>query len=163
MKGKGAQLAKWDEEVRKSLANKKGNAPTLTKQQQALIATQLEKERGVRERVIGIKAQVDRGLALVKSVVDASVEEFPPYIAPLTKLMLDGVLKNGKALVGQEAFNIYLVSFVYCSWSCVADKGVDHVGISEMLFREIGYVPKMAWNCNLEEFEDRFNTGGADG
>jgi hypothetical protein len=115
VKGKDAQMAKWDDEVRKSLASKKGNAPALTKQQQALVRAQLEKERQVRERVIGINAQVDRGLALVKSVVNASVEELPPYIAPITKLMLDGVLKNGKALVGQEAFNIYLVSSPYPS------------------------------------------------
>jgi hypothetical protein len=159
VKGKDAQMAKWDEEVRKSLASKKGNAPALTKQQQALVTMQLEKERQVRERVIGIKAQVDRGLALVKSVVNASVEEFPPYIAPITKLMLDGVLRNGKALVGQEAFNVYLVSFVYYSGQCVADNGGGYVGTSTMLLREIGHVPKMARGCNLEESQGQFCTG----
>lgn len=111
VKGKDAQMAKWDEEVRKSLATKKGNAPALTKQQQALVTAQLEKEAQVRQRVVGIKAQVDRGLALVRGVVSAGVEEFPPYIAPITKLLLDGALKSGKILVGQEAFDTYLVSF----------------------------------------------------
>lgn len=110
VKGKDAQMAKWDEEVRKSLASKKGAAPTLTKQQQALVQAQLEKETQVRQRVVGIKVQVDRGLALVRSMVNANVEEFPPYIAPITELLLEGVLKSGKVLVGQDAFDVYLVS-----------------------------------------------------
>lgn len=103
-------MAKWDEEVRKSLANKKGNTPALTKQQQALVKAQLEKEQATRQRVVGIKAQLERGLAMVKSVADAGVAEFPQYIAPITKLMLEGVLASGKVLVGQGAFEVYLVS-----------------------------------------------------
>ncbi|KAF5354845.1 hypothetical protein D9756_005584 [Leucocoprinus leucothites] len=115
VKGKEAQMAKWDEEVRKSLANKKGNAPALTKQQQALVTAQLEKEQQARQRVVGIKAQLERGLALVKSTVDANVDEFPPYIAPITKLLLGGVLKSGKFLVEQRGFDVYLELAKCCS------------------------------------------------
>jgi hypothetical protein len=103
-------MARWDEEIRKSLANKKGSVPALTKQQQALVNAQLEKEQAARQRVVGIKSQFERGLALIKSVVDAGVKEFPPYIEPTTNLMLEGVLASGKALVGQGAFDVYLVS-----------------------------------------------------
>ncbi len=109
-KGKEAQMAKWDEEVRKSLASKKGNAQTLTKQQQALVQAQLEQEAQVRQRVVSIQAQLLRGLALVRSVVNADVPEFPPYITPITHLLLEGALEKGKLLVGQEAFDVYLVS-----------------------------------------------------
>jgi len=112
VKGKDAQMAKWDEEVRKSLASKKGIAPALTKQQQALVNVQLENEQQTRQRVVGIKAQLERGLSLVKSVVNAGVNEFPPYIAPIIKLLLKGVLKTGKILVGEEGFNAYLVSLL---------------------------------------------------
>jgi len=112
VKGKDAQMAKWDEEVRKSLASKKGIAPALTKQQQALANVQLEKEQQTRQRVVGIKAQLERGLSLVKSVVNAGVNEFPPYIAPIIKLLLKGVLKTGKILVGEKGFNAYLVSLL---------------------------------------------------
>lgn len=112
VKGKDAQMAKWDEEVRKSLASKKGIAPALTKQQQALANVQLEKEQQTRQRVVAIKAQLERGLSLVKSVVNAGVNEFPPYIAPIIKLLLKGVLKTGKILVGEEGFNAYLVSLL---------------------------------------------------
>jgi hypothetical protein len=104
-------MEKWDEEVRKSLASKKGgNTSTLTKQQQALVNAQLEKEQQVRQRLVSIKAQLSRGLALVKSVINAGVAEFPPYIVPITKLLLDGVLQDGKVLIGQAAFEAYLVS-----------------------------------------------------
>lgn len=110
VKGKEAQMAKWDEEVRKSLASKRGAAPTLTKQQQVLVQAQLEQEAQVRQRVVDIQVQLLRGLALVKSVVNANVNEFPPYIAPITQLLLEGVLRKGKVFVGQEAFVAYLVS-----------------------------------------------------
>ncbi|KAM6503034.1 hypothetical protein JOM56_003011 [Amanita muscaria] len=50
-KGKGSEIAKWEEEVKKSLANKKASgAVTLTKQQQALVQAQLEKEAAIRQR-----------------------------------------------------------------------------------------------------------------
>ena len=110
VKGKDAQMAKWDEEVRKSLASKKGIAPVLTKSQQALVTAQLEKEQQTRQRVLGIKTRLERGLALVKSVVNADVDDFPAYIALIIKLLLEGVLKTGKILVGERGFNVYLVS-----------------------------------------------------
>ncbi|KXN82440.1 Translational activator gcn1 [Leucoagaricus sp. SymC.cos] len=140
VKGKDAQMAKWDEEVRKSLANKKGNAPALTKQQQALINAQLEKEEQTRQRVVGIKVQLERGLALVKSVIDAGVEEFPPYIAPITKLLLEGVLRSGKALIGQAAFDVYL-ELAKCS-SERLDTFRKWLGIASLRSLNIDAVPE---------------------
>ena len=111
VKGKGADIAKWEEDLRKSLANKKApGTVTLTKQQQALVQAQLEKEAKIRQRVASIKANFERGLNFIRSLVSARVEEFRPYIAPLASLLIDGVLDHGSPLVGESAFDTYLVS-----------------------------------------------------
>lgn len=108
-KGKGAAEAKWDAEVRKSLANKKAGPATLTKQQQALVQAQLEKEAQVRQRVDGIKSRLERGLRLVGSVVDAKVDELKLYVSVIQDMLISGALGKGPSLVGDQAFQAYLV------------------------------------------------------
>ena len=78
-KGRDYEISKWEEEIRKSLATKKATAVTLSKQQQALIQTQLEKEAKTRQHVRDICAYLTRGLHLVLSVVTAGVDEFHLY------------------------------------------------------------------------------------
>jgi ABC-type Fe3+ transport system substrate-binding protein len=111
-KGKGAADAKWDAEVRKSLANKKAGPATLTKQQQALVQAQLEKEAQVRQWVEGIKAHLERGLRLVGSVVDAKVDELKLYVSVIQNMLVSGALGKGPLLVGHRAFEAYLVCLV---------------------------------------------------
>jgi hypothetical protein len=108
-KGKGSDLAKWDAEVRQSLASKKATT-TLTKQQQALVQAQREKEAQVRQRVAGIKSRLERGLHLVGSIVDAGVDEIKLYVTVIAGLLIQGALNKGPLLVGNQAFQTYLVS-----------------------------------------------------
>ncbi|KAF8627766.1 hypothetical protein AX17_006131 [Amanita inopinata Kibby_2008] len=108
-KGKDAEIAKWEEDLRRSLASKKApGAATLTKQQQALVQAQLEKEAKIRQRVVSIKANLDRGLNFVRSLVSASVKEFGSYISPIASLLAGGALRRGSPLVGESAFETYL-------------------------------------------------------
>jgi hypothetical protein len=110
-KGKDADIARWEDDLRKSLANKKApGTVTLTKQQQALVQTQLGKEAKIRQRVASIKANLERGLNFIRSLVAAGIEEFRPYIASLASLLLVGALGYGSTLVGESAFDTYLVS-----------------------------------------------------
>ena len=109
-KGKDADIAKWEADLRKSLANKKTAAtPTLTKQQQALVNAQLEKESVVRRRVESVKANLERGLHFVRSLVRAGVPQFSAFISSVVTLLLDGA---GSRLVGQITVDVYLVSSV---------------------------------------------------
>lgn len=111
-KGKDADIAKWEADLRKSLASKKApGTVTLTKQQQALVHAQLEKEAKIRQRVASIKANLERGLNFIQSLVSAGIEEFRPYIASIASLLLVGALGYGSTLVGESAFDTYLVSF----------------------------------------------------
>ena len=110
-KGKDADIAKWENDIRKSLANKKApGTVTLTKQQQALVQAQLEKEAKIRQHVASIKADIERGLNFIRSLVSAGIEEFRPYIASLASLLVAGALGRGSSLFGEGAFDAYLVS-----------------------------------------------------
>lgn len=108
-KGKDYEIAKWEEEIRKSLASKKSTPATLTKQQQALVNAQLEKESRTRQNVNTIQAQLLRGLNFVQSLVAARVDEFHFYMSSLVSLLLDGALGRGSFLTGSTAFETYIV------------------------------------------------------
>ena len=110
-KGRNADIAKWEDDVRKSLANKKAPGTVmLTKQQQALVQAQLEKEAKIRQHVASIRADIERGLNFIRSLVSAGIEEFRPYIASLASLLVSGALGQGSVLFGEGAFDTYLVS-----------------------------------------------------
>ena len=109
-KGKDFEISKWEEEIRKSLATKKATTVTLSKQQQALIQAQLEKEAKTRRHVQDICANLTRGLHLVRSIVTAGVEEFHSYMTSVLSLLLNGALSRGSFLVGAIAFETYLAS-----------------------------------------------------
>ncbi|KAK0468862.1 armadillo-type protein [Armillaria novae-zelandiae] len=111
-KGKDADIAKWEADLRKSLANKKTVTPTLTKQQQALVNAQLEKESAVRRRVESVKANLERGLHFVRSLVRAGVPQFSAFISSVVTLLLDGA---GSRLVGQITVDVYLELAQCCS------------------------------------------------
>jgi hypothetical protein len=112
-KGKGADMAKWDAEVRKSLAAKKstgaGAAPALSKQQLALVAAQREKETATRARVERVRLNLERGLRLVGALVDARAEMFTLYLSAVARLLVRGAMGKGPQLVGEKAFAAYLV------------------------------------------------------
>lgn len=112
-KGKDYEIARWEEEIRKSLAAKKATGVTLTKQQQALVHAQLEKESKIRQQVNLIASSLTRGLHFVQSIVNANVEEFQLYMSDLVSLMLSGALKRGSFLAGPLAFETYLVSYFF--------------------------------------------------
>ncbi|KAI0657693.1 ARM repeat-containing protein [Cubamyces menziesii] len=115
-KGKGYKDAQWEAEVRKSLANKKATATgTLSKQDQALVQAQLEKEAVVRERVNALKARLEQGLHLVRSLVEARVEELRAFVAPITALLREGAFGKAVNLVGTASFETYLTLSECCS------------------------------------------------
>ncbi|KAL4068779.1 armadillo-type protein, partial [Scleroderma yunnanense] len=115
-KGKGADIAKWENELRQSLANKKGGAlPALSKQAQTLLQAQLDKEAVVRQRVASLKANLERALAFIRSVVLVNVPELRVYISPIATLLLQGALGQGSRLVDSAAFDTFIDLARCCS------------------------------------------------
>ncbi|KAF8959922.1 armadillo-type protein [Flammula alnicola] len=139
-KGKDYEIAKWEEEIRKSLASKKATPVTLSKQQQALVQTQLEKEIKIRQHVQAIQAHLIRGLNFVKSLVAAGVEEFQFYMSSIVSLLLKGALGRGSFLAGSTAFESYV------ELSKVTSDRLDTfkrwIGIVTLRYLKIGSVPE---------------------
>lgn len=112
-KGKDAEIAKWEAEVKKSLKSKKTTAQeTLSKQDKALVDAQLAKEASIRTRVSTLKHQLERALHLVSSMIASKSDALRSYIIPLATLLLEGALSKGSSLVGSLAFTTYLVSYI---------------------------------------------------
>lgn len=94
---------------------------------------QLEKESHTRNRVAGIKANLERGLNFVRSLVAADVIEFREYISSVASLLLEGALGRGAPLVGQQAVETYLVSAVFI-YAPRLPLLIFNVGAGQMLF-----------------------------
>ncbi|KAI0944136.1 hypothetical protein AcV7_002042 [Taiwanofungus camphoratus] len=108
-KGKGYKDAQWEAEVRRSIANKKGQtSTTLSKQDLVMVRAQLEKESLIRQRVSVVKSKLDRGLNLVHSLVSAQVEEFHSCLSSIVDLFLRGAFGKGITLSGHAVFERYL-------------------------------------------------------
>lgn len=113
-KGKDADIAKWEADIRNSLASKKAaTTVTLSKQDQALVKAQLVKEAAVRQRVEGVKKDLMRGLKIVRSLASSNAQEFRSYISTVASLLLEGALRKGSVLVGPDAAQTYLVSSIH--------------------------------------------------
>lgn len=109
-KGKGYADAKWEAEVRQKLNAKKGQV-ALSKQDQALVNEQLQKEAKIRKRVSDIRTKLEHGLELVHSISSANVDEFRAYAPQVASiLLLNTFSKASEGLVGDKAFNTFLVS-----------------------------------------------------
>jgi hypothetical protein len=113
-KGKDADIARWEAELRKSLANKKGAAPAvLSRQAQALVQAQLNKEAIVRQRVSTIKLNLQRGLSYVQSLAAIDVPELRMHVSFIVSILLEGAMGQGSRLVGSQALEAYLVGLRY--------------------------------------------------
>ncbi|THH11230.1 hypothetical protein EW146_g8121, partial [Bondarzewia mesenterica] len=140
-KGKGADLAKWDAEVRKSLAGRKSAVPTLSKQDQALVNVQLEKESQIRHRVAQIKTKLDRGLQIIRHLITGNIDGLRSYISTISRLLLDGgSLDKGTLLIGQRAFETYLDLSRCCSERL--ETFGKWVGIATLRSLEVAAVPE---------------------
>ncbi|KDR69874.1 hypothetical protein GALMADRAFT_913484 [Galerina marginata CBS 339.88] len=139
-KGKDYEIAKWEEEIRKSLATKKATPISLTRQQQALVQAQLDKEAKVRQRVQAIQIRLIRGLHFVRSLVAGGVEEFQSHMSSIVSLLLDGALSRGSFLAGPTAFETYLD--LAKSTSDRLDTISRWIGIATLRCLKIGTVPE---------------------
>jgi len=71
------------------------------------VEEQLQKEAEVRLKVATIKAEAERGLGLLQSLLRARTEDLQPFIWPMCKLLLDGALLSPLSFLA--AFEVYLV------------------------------------------------------
>ncbi|EIN06629.1 ARM repeat-containing protein [Punctularia strigosozonata HHB-11173 SS5] len=141
-KGKDRDIAKWEAEVRKSVANKKapGATPILTKQQQALVKAQLDKEAEIRQKVEGLKTNLERGLRIISSLVFARVEEIKAYVTPISSILLENAFDIGPTVVGSKVFDTYLELAQCCSHRL--DSVSRWIGVATLRLHEVKGVPE---------------------
>ena len=109
-KGKDAKIKQWEDELRKSLAQKKAATPTLSKQDKALVDAQLEKEEAVRVKLRSTQKNIKDGLSIIKAILASRTEQSERSLHILASLLMRGVVQLGAPLVGAEAILTYLVS-----------------------------------------------------
>lgn len=110
-KGKDADLAKWDAEVRQSLAKRKlATAPALSKQERSLVQAQVEKEVKIRSHTNEIKANLKRAMQIISHLALGKIDDLRAYVSQITSLLLNsGALDKGTLLVGSLACATFLV------------------------------------------------------
>lgn len=150
-KGKGADIARWEAELRQSLASKKSKAGAgagasvggLSKEAHALVQAQLAKEAVVRERVGVLRARLVRGLAFVRSVVGSGEPSVKTYVRCIAECLLEGAMSRTCArLVGEEREGPF-ETFVTLT-RCCSDRleGLRRwVGVAVLRALEVGCVP----------------------
>lgn len=142
-------MARWEAELRQSLASKKtksGTAGGLSKEAYALVQAQLAKEAVVRERVGALRAQLLRGLAFVRSVVDGGGTSVRGYLRSLAECLLEGVMSEGCVrLVGEEAGDSGPFETFVSLTRCCSERleGLRRwVGVAVLRALEVGCVPE---------------------
>jgi hypothetical protein len=148
-KGKGADIARWEAELRQSLASKKTKAGAggggLSKETYALVQAQLVKEAAVRERVGALRAQLLRGLAFVRSVVANGGASVKGYVGSIAVCLLQGAMSQGCArLVGEEGEEGPFETFVSLTRCCSErlESLRRWVGVAVLRALEVGCVPE---------------------
>ncbi|KAI0343486.1 ARM repeat-containing protein [Trametopsis cervina] len=141
-KGKGYKDAQWEAEVRKTLAEKKKSAGTsiLSKQDQALVQAQLDKEATVRKRVESIKVHLHRGLHLVDALVKARSDELHVHLFSIVSILLSGAFGKAAALVGDAAFQYYIGLSECCTPRLESFN--KWIGVATLRSLEVGGIPE---------------------
>lgn len=147
-KGKDADIARWEAELRQSLASKKSKAAAasgatgLSKEAHALVQAQLAKEAVVREYVGVLRARLVRGLAFVQSVVQNGGTSVRGYVRSIAERLLAGAMSRACArLVGGEG---PFETFVYLTQCCSERlEGLRRwVGVAVLRALEVACVPE---------------------
>ncbi|KAG7440398.1 ARM repeat-containing protein [Guyanagaster necrorhizus] len=95
----------WKPEKAKTLispANNKTSSPTLTKQQQALVSAQLEKESLQWRRVQSVKINLEHRLHFVRSLVRAGIPQFSAFISNWPSDVRNVWTCSGRSIVPEE-------------------------------------------------------------
>ena len=158
-KGKDSDLAKWDAEVRQSLAKKKSaTVPALSKQEQSLVQAQLEKEAKIRSRMNELRTNLERGLQVVSHLALGNIDGLRAHVSQIVSLLLNtGALDKGTLLVGSSAYVAFLV------WATPIPNVYTKspIGGIQVLFRSAGYLWHMDWRCYAAQFGDMRPIRGA--
>ncbi|RKP06393.1 armadillo-type protein, partial [Thamnocephalis sphaerospora] len=107
---KDYETEKWEREVKEAIAKKKGQSlkQKLSKEEQALVNAQLEKEATTRAFVQDAHDNLRNGLDLARHLISGSPIAMEEELTRLTPVLLHGAIVYGEALVGDLAVQTFL-------------------------------------------------------
>ncbi|KAI9736804.1 MAG: translational activator of GCN4 [Claussenomyces sp. TS43310] len=99
---------KWEEELRASLAQKKGQQRKLTPEEGAKVSAQLAKEAAIRLQVRYLEAKLWRGMGIIKSLAMGPPTEAQMWMGPAVKALIDVIVAGAGLITGNAAADSYM-------------------------------------------------------
>lgn len=99
---------KWEEELRASLASKKGTEKKLTPEEQAKVNAQLAKESEIRKHVAGIDVRLRRGIGIIHALAVGPPSAAEAWFGPAVKLLFEAIQAGAGLILGDAAALGYL-------------------------------------------------------
>ena len=102
------EIAKWEEEMRNQIANKKGENRKLTVDEKSKVSAQLEKESKIRKSVQSTERLLRQGAGYVRALALGPPTDAKLWLGPALKALLDVITAGAGRLVGDAADDAYL-------------------------------------------------------
>ncbi|KAL5604301.1 hypothetical protein BROUX41_002274 [Berkeleyomyces rouxiae] len=137
---KDYEVLKWEEELRSSIAKKKGTEKKLSADDQAKVNAQLKKEAAIRKNVRGVVSNIHRGVGIVKALATGPPTEASLWMQAAVDCLLKSI-DSGACLISGDAAP---QAFITCSERCTARLGNNRqfVGIATLRAREVTDLPQ---------------------
>lgn len=99
---------KWEEELRASIAAKKGTTKKLTAEEQGKVKAQLEKEAVIRQDVAAVAAKLRRGIGMITALVNGPPTEAESWFTTTTARLFDVINAGAGLILGDAASLAYI-------------------------------------------------------
>ncbi|KXT18454.1 hypothetical protein AC579_8176 [Pseudocercospora musae] len=107
-KTKDYDTLKWEEELRASLAAKKGQTKKLTAEEQSKVNAQLKKESEIRRNVAEVDGKLRRGIGFISALSTGPPTEAEAWFGPSVKSLFDIIQAGAGLILGDAASLGYL-------------------------------------------------------
>lgn len=99
---------KWEEELRASLAHKKGETKKLKPEEQVKVNSQLAVERAIRQSISHLDGRLRRGIGIITALATGPPTEAEHWFGPSVKLLFDAIQAGAGLILGDTAALGYL-------------------------------------------------------
>ncbi|RMD42898.1 hypothetical protein DV735_g2206, partial [Chaetothyriales sp. CBS 134920] len=105
---KDYDVLKWEEEVRKQLAEKKGSEKKLSPEKQAKVDAQLRLESEIRQTAHQVSASLRRGAGFINALATGPPTETRLWMSSAISALIDALKAGGSLFVDNELVSAYL-------------------------------------------------------
>ena len=106
---------KWEEEVRRQVAHKRGQEKKLTPDERARVATQIAKEANIRQEVKKLESCLKNAIGFITALANGPPTETIVWLGRSLKALLGVIVAGAGQIVGDAANNAYLLCSSFLS------------------------------------------------